>query len=80
MSRQLTVRGVSDDVAVRLEQLSRARGQSVNATVNEILEHTVGVDAKRRQLERYATWTARELTEITESLAAQRTVDDSLWR
>ncbi len=80
MSRQLTVRGVADDVAERLEQLSRARGQSVNATVNQILEHTVGIDAKRRRLERYATWTAQDLAEFTQAASSQRTVDDSLWR
>ena len=38
MSRQLTVRGVSDEVGRRLEDLSRERGQSMNTTVVEILE------------------------------------------
>ena len=31
MPKQLTVRGVPDEVGRRLESLSRARGQSVNA-------------------------------------------------
>lgn len=80
MAKQLTIRGVSEEIGQRLENLSRARGQSVNATVLEILETAVGVDERRRRLARYSTWTAEDLTEFNEALAAQRTVDDPLWR
>jgi len=80
MSRQLTIRGVSEEVGQRLENLSKARGRSVNATVLEILETAVGVDERRRRLARYATWTPEDLAEFNQALAAQRTVDDPLWK
>lgn len=80
MSRQLTIRGVSDEVASRLEWVSHARGQSVNRTVNEILEQAVGSNERERRLRRYATWTAADLAEFSEALARQRTVDDEAWR
>jgi plasmid stability protein len=80
MAKQLTIRGVPEEVGQRLEGLSRARGQSVNTTVLEILGAAVGVDERRRRLARYATWTPEELTEFNEALAAQRTIDDPLWR
>jgi plasmid stability protein len=80
MAKQLTIRGVSEEVGQRLESLSRARGQSVNATVLEILEAAVGVDERRRRLSRYMTWTPEDLKEFNEALAAQRTTDDPLWR
>lgn len=80
MSRQLTIRGVPDEVGRRLEGLSRSRGQSLNATVLAILEASVGVAERRQRLARYATWTPEDLEEFTESLAAQRTTDDPLWR
>jgi plasmid stability protein len=80
MSRQLTVRGVPDDVAERLEKVARARGQSVNATVNEILGQAMGVQERRRRLERYATWTASDVEEVMEAVSLQRTVDDRAWR
>lgn len=80
MGRQLTVRGVSDQVAERLTKVSAARGQSVNTTVNDILEEALGEAARRRRLLRYVTWTADDLAEFDDSLKAQRTVDDSLWR
>jgi antitoxin FitA-like protein len=80
MAKQLTIRGVSEEVGQRLESLSRARGQSVNATVLAILESAVGVDKRRRRLARYTTWTPEDLAEFHEALAAQRTIDDPLWR
>lgn len=46
----------------------------------QILGEAVGPDARRRALDRYATWTQRDLAEVTEAVAAQRTIDDALWR
>lgn len=66
------IRGVSDEVGRRLENLSRAQGQSVNTTVLKILEAAVGVDERRARLARYATWTPGDLSEFNEALAAQR--------
>ena len=80
MTRQLTVRGVPDEVAERLERLSRARGQSVNSTVNQILEDTLGVGARLRLLRRMPRWTQEEFDEVTEAVTAQRTIDDPVWR
>ena len=80
MTRQLTIRGVPDETAERLATLSREREQSINATVLEILKRALGTDERRRHLERYATWTAADRAEFDESLRAQRTIDDELWR
>ena len=80
MTRQLTIRGVPDDVAVRLERVSRARGQSVNATVNQILEEALGSDQRLSHVRRYATWSGEDLAEFSEALASQRTVDAKTWR
>jgi plasmid stability protein len=79
MAKQLTIRGISDEMGERLENLSQTQGQSVNTTVLKILEAAVGVDELRRRLSRYATWTPEDLAEFDEALAAQRTVDGPLW-
>lgn len=79
MGKQLTIRGVPEEVAERLAMLSRSHGRSVNATVLEILAAAVGVEERRRRLERYATWTEDDLVEFEGALAAQRRVDDELW-
>lgn len=80
MSRQLTIRGVSDEIGQRLDTLSRARGKSLNAILLEILEAAVGVNERRQHLSRYATWTEGDLAEFNEALAAQRTLDEKYWR
>ena len=62
MAKQLTIRGVSDAMGQRPENLSQ--GQSVNTTVLKILEAAVWMDERRRQLSRYATWTPEDLAEF----------------
>jgi plasmid stability protein len=80
MSKQMTIRGVPDEVARKLERLSRERGRSVNTTVVEILRQAVGVDARRERLAHYANWTREEFDQFEEALAAQRVIDEALWR
>jgi hypothetical protein len=80
MGKQMTIRGVPEEVAGKLLRLSRERGLSLNGTVLEILSQAVGTDARRERLARYATWTPEELAQVEDSVAAQRVVDDSLWR
>lgn len=80
MPRQLTIRNVPDDVARRLERMSRERDESLNSTVVHILTETVGVDARRARLERYATWTAEDVAAFAAALGPQRVIDADLWR
>lgn len=80
MSKQVTIRGVPDEVGHRLERVSRERGQSVNATVLQILEDAVGVNTRRRRLMKHATWSAKDQAEFDEALAQQRGIDEALWR
>ena len=80
MPRQLTIRNVPDDVARRLERLSRERDESLNSTVVQILTDTVGVDARRARLERYATWSAQDMADFEDALCPQRVIDADLWR
>jgi plasmid stability protein len=80
MPRQLTVRGVPEEVGRRLESLSRAKGKSVNALVLEILANSVGVAERRQRLARYVTWTAEDVEQFNDALAAQRPHDDPRWK
>lgn len=79
MAKQLTVRGVPDEVGRLLETLSREREQSVNAIVVAILESAVGYEERRKRLERYSTWTEADRLQFESALAQQRTVDDADW-
>ena len=80
MPKQITVRNVSGELGRRLKRLSDERGESLNATVLGILQGAVGIDSRRRALERYTTWTPADLCEFETALRAQREVDEKLWR
>ena len=80
MPRQLTIRNVPDEVGKRLDRLSRDRGRSLNSVVLDILTESVGVNARRARLERYATWTEEEAVSFDGALASQRVIDADLWR
>ncbi len=76
----MTIRGVSREVGLQLESIIRARGQSVNATVLQILEDALGTQQRRQRLEKYATWTTEDLTEFQEIMSDQRRIDDEMWQ
>lgn len=80
MPKQLTIRRVSDELGRRLARLSKETGESVNTTALRILEDAVGIDARRRRLERYSTWSADDVAEFEKALADQRVIDDGLWQ
>lgn len=77
--KQLTVRGVTPELADALERISEARGESVNATVLHILKQALGINERRTQLERYATWNEQDAKEFDDALRAQRVVDEGQW-
>lgn len=79
MAKQLTIRGVPDEVAERLAHVSREKGCSLNQTVVDILKQAVGFHERRQRLERYATWTDDDLAAFNAALAEQRVIDDDLW-
>jgi hypothetical protein len=80
MSKQLTIRGVSDELSRRLTRLGREKGQSVNVLARSLLEEAVGLRARRDRLRRYATWDADDVKAFEQAVAEQRVIDDDLWR
>ena len=80
MAKQLTIRGVSEELSRQLARLSHDRGQSLNASALQSLEDALGVDARRDRLRRYATWSPTDQREFDNALAGQRVIDDGLWR
>lgn len=78
--RQITIRNPSTELAKRLRMISEARKESLNSTILRLLEEAVGLHERRERLRRYATWTDADRDEFEEALAAQRTIDEGLWR
>jgi hypothetical protein len=80
LAKQLTIRGISEELSRRLARLGRERGQSLNVVARSILEEAVGLHARRERLRRYATWTADDVAAFDRALADQRVIDDELWK
>jgi hypothetical protein len=80
MPSQLTIRGVSEELNRRLTSLGKSTGQSVNSIALRILEDAVGIDARRKRLGRYMTWSSADLAEFDAALKDQRVIDDDLWQ
>ena len=80
MPAQLTIRGVSDELNRRLSDQAKTDGKSVNALALSILEAAMGIDERRRRLNRYMTWSATDRAEFDSALRAQRGIDHDLWR
>ena len=78
---RITIRNVDEDLYRRLRAISAQAGESLNATVLRILRDAVGVDARRKRLLRYATWTDEENAEEFNALLREmRTVDEKMWK
>ncbi len=86
---QLTIRGVDDKLQQLLKREAARRNQSVNRYILSLLNQTVGTrgaaqtepQEKFHDLDHLAgTWTEQESAEFEAHLAAQRSIDDDLWR
>ena len=80
MARQFSIRNVPEELSRRIEALSEERGTSINSTVLSLLEQAVGIEARRKRLARYTTWSDEDLEAFRSALAAQRVIDPKVWK
>jgi plasmid stability protein len=79
MAKQITIRGITSELSKRLARRAKDRGQSVNATVLELLEEAVGIEGRRERLRRYMTATKADAAELEAAVASMRRPDPGLW-
>jgi hypothetical protein len=79
---QYTIRGIPPDVDKALRKRARTTGQSLNETALAALSEGAGVlgaRRKRRDLsDLIGSWTPDD--ELEAELAAQRVIDEEIWR
>lgn len=80
--RQLTVRGVPEEVAKKLKKRAAEEGKSLNRVLVEALSLSAGMtgDSMRVHDLDWIAGTWVEDPEFDAALAAQDTVDEELWR
>jgi plasmid stability protein len=82
-SSHLTIRGLPQDVAKRLKDEARRRGQSLNETVKSVLRRGLGLhedepyDNGLRALA--GTWTDEEFQKFERAAACFEEIDEDLW-
>jgi hypothetical protein len=78
----LTVRHVPDELAAALEREKLRRGTSLNQTVIELLQQSLGVSGTRSNgIRRLAgTWTAAQHREFLAGIACLEGIDPDLWK
>ena len=80
--KALTVRNLPPEVADALEREKRRRGTSLNQTVIDLLEQSLGVRrARSNGLEQLGgVWDEDELEEFERAVAPFDEVDPELWK
>jgi hypothetical protein len=84
--KSLTIHGVDDQLAARLEQVAGASGASMNRTIKRLLEEALGMKPKpqghnREQFEAFlGVWSAKNAEEFREATADLAAVHDEDWR
>ena len=84
--KNLSLRGIDEDLSEHLKKLSQKEGTSLNKTVLRLLEDAVGVRGKKRfnlyhDLDDLAgTWSNREEKEFNEKIDFFEKVDKDLWK
>lgn len=81
--KQITVRGVSKDLAKALEKETRRRGTSLNKTVLDLLTQSLGLETGRfdNGLGKLAgSWTEDDFLQFEKDTAVFERVDPELWQ
>ncbi len=82
--RNISIRGIPQDLAKALVEEKNRRGQSLNQTVRELLRRALGLGPNSpydNGLATHAgTWSEPELREFEDATSAFDQLDEELWK
>lgn len=86
--KQLTVRGVNDDLHDALKKEADRQGTSMNRVVLALLKEAMGVSNGSGRYQTLfddldylaGTWSTKEAKAVQQELNNQRTIDHKLWQ
>ena len=84
--KTMTIRGINEQLAGKIRELSRKRGESMNKTVIHLLKEASGLSQEEtftvyHDLDSLAgTWTVKEEDEFHEQTRPLREIDREMWR
>ena len=77
--RQLSVRRVSFELAIRLDGLRKKRGTSLNQTVLDLLYEAVGLSQSNGWTDKYTRISATDAKSLERAVESMREVDPRDW-
>ena len=79
----MTVRNISQEMAVALDEEKRRRGLSLNRTVLALIEESLGLSGNIRSNGLYrlaGTWSEEAFRQFEDAVAPLAEVDAEIWR
>jgi hypothetical protein len=84
--KSITIHGLDEDTARRIETQAKADGQSLNRTIKNLLGQSLGIKpaARNRHAENFSeflgVWGKKDQEEFEKAARTFRTIDDEDWR
>jgi hypothetical protein len=81
--KQITIRGVSSELARALQNEKKRRGTSLNQAVLDLLGQSLGLTSKQYEngLAKFAgTWSGQEFTDFEQHMEIFEQVDSEVWK
>ncbi len=86
--KQITIRGISDDIAKIIKKEAKEKHLSLNKALISLLEKATGIKGKNlarkaiyRDLDHLCgAWTKKDAKMFEKSLEIQRRIDEDLWK
>ena len=83
----ISIRGIDDQLALRLKEEAQGERKSVNQFVLEILRKQVGLEKEKRFTRQhhdldqlFGKWSQEELDRIQGKIDSERQMDQELWK
>lgn len=86
--RQITIRGIPDEIEKMIKKEAKRKGLSLNKAFISLIEKETGIGAKERKKKilhhdldhLFGVWTNEEATVFKRNLNFQRKIDEDLWK
>lgn len=81
--KQITIRGVPEDLSRALQEEKKRRGASLNQTLLDLLRQSLGIGPTRYDngLAKHAgTWSKQELSTFEKNTEAFEQIERELWK
>lgn len=85
--KNISLRGLDEELAARLQQTAKSEGKSVNQLVLEILRRRFGLDKVKRFSNVYndldtlfGVWSIEEYERVQGQIDDDRQIDPELWK